>query len=241
MYAILRAVATATVLVLAACTSGASGAPVPVPSDPVTALSEAAGRLGTQPARFTFVYGTQQPLDAANHTGLIDPATGHWEITGNGWTVRRIGDDVYIRLTKEPPMPLSPGSYAAVYGTWIHQRVPVGGELSYIFGADFPWSLARGAAHGTDITRIGERSFRGSVAVAPGEEEPRNRGFLADLDEQGRFTSVAFLSDTQPAASGMSIAFSGFGTPADIQAPSAGETVDGEAYLTVLIEIGLSF
>ncbi|GAA2485674.1 hypothetical protein [Winogradskya humida] len=75
----------------------------------------------------------------------------------------------------------------------------------------------------------------------PGEEQPRNRGFLADLDEQGRFTSVVFFSDTQPAGSGMSIAFSGFGTPAGIRAPSADETVDGEAYLMVLIEIGLSF
>ncbi|GAA2912457.1 hypothetical protein Acy02nite_90310 [Actinoplanes cyaneus] len=136
---VIGGVLLAGVLTSAGCSPGSGTAATPAVSASTRGdLVAALARLGSESARFTIVFGGGQRA-----TGVIDPATGHWEMTGNGYVVRRIGADVYVRLTAEPVDSRYPGQYAADLGKWVHVPAPAGGAA---FAADFPWTTARGAA-----------------------------------------------------------------------------------------------
>lgn len=137
---VLTGAVLAGVLTSAGCSTAgdtASATPSASASSSSTDLAGALARLGSESARFTMVFGEDQRAG-----GVIDPVTGHWEMTGNGYVVRRIGADVYVKLTAEPTGSMYPGQYAADLGKWVHVTAPAGGAA---FARDFPWTAARTA------------------------------------------------------------------------------------------------
>jgi hypothetical protein len=224
-----------------------TGAPRParsVAADPVTALTAAAGRLGTQSAHFTIAMGQTWDLPLVE-TGTVDAASGNFEIVADGYVWRRIGDDLYIKLTRPP----GPGVSTADVGKWIREPLPPGSRYSFTLGGDFPWAPARRAAHGTGISRTGEHSFQGTLPTDPDAEDRGTdlgdmsrfvgslRGtppptqapgsasaddFLAELDAEGRFVRVRLgLGPDDPV-----LTYADFGTPAHITAPPPGELIE---------------
>jgi hypothetical protein len=132
----------AGVLTTAGCSpaSPTAAAQSPVTASPPADLAAARARLGTESARFAVVFGAGEKA-----AGVIDPATGSWEMTGHGYVVRRIGADVYVKLTAEPAHSKYPGQYASDLGRWVRFAAPAGGVA---FGRDFPWAPARTAPGG---------------------------------------------------------------------------------------------
>jgi hypothetical protein len=130
----------AGVLTSAGCSPGngtAAAQPQVTASSPAD-LAGALARLGSESARFTLVSGAGEKI-----SGVVDPKTGFWEMTGDGYVVRRIGADVYVKLSAEPVHSMFPGQYADDLGKWVHTAVPAGATA---FGADFPWAPARTAS-----------------------------------------------------------------------------------------------
>ncbi len=138
---VIGGVLLAGVLTSAGCSPGdetAAAQPSASASSASTDLAGALARLGSETARFTLVFG-----EGEKATGVVDPATGNWEMTGNGYVVRRIGSDVYVKLSAEPAHSTYPGQYAADLGRWVHVTAPADGAA---FAGDFPWTAARTAA-----------------------------------------------------------------------------------------------
>jgi hypothetical protein len=217
----------AATVVLAGCSSAAGGgtpagaglsAPVTasIPADPAVALAAAGKRLGTQSARFTVAYADQK------QSGVIDPATRSWEIVGDGYTIRRIGDDCYVKVTKDI------GMSADRVGKWIHHVIQPAEEETLTMNEDFPWVMARSAARGKQITRTGERAFRGKPSAKGTATSPY---FVTELDSEGRFASVSVHDAANPPDPKYGFAdpaftFSDYGTPVTIAAPPPAEVVD---------------
>ncbi|BCY10144.1 hypothetical protein [Actinoplanes sp. L3-i22] len=139
----------AGVLTAAGCSPGSSPAAAQPAATASPALSPspspdvagALARLGTESARFTLVFDAKDAKERA--AGIIDSASGSWEMTGNGYVVRRIGADVYVKLTAEPVHSVYPGQYASDLGKWVHVAAPADGVA---FDRDFPWAPARTAS-----------------------------------------------------------------------------------------------
>ncbi|WP_089296649.1 hypothetical protein [Actinoplanes regularis] len=110
----------------------------PATTSPTPDPAQAVARLGQESARFTVVFG-----EAEKVSGVIDQATGNWEMTGDGYVVRRVGADVYVKLTGEPPHSVFPGQYGDDLGKWVHLAAPSDAPA---FDRDFPWAPARKAA-----------------------------------------------------------------------------------------------
>ncbi|WP_436531352.1 hypothetical protein [Actinoplanes sp. HUAS TT8] len=136
---VIGAALLAGVLATAGCSTGTgtAAAQAPVTVAPSADLAGALARLGRETARFTVA-----PAKGERVSGVIDPATGDWEMAGNDYAVRRIGPDLYVRLSAEPANSVYPGQYAADLGKWVHLKVPSAGLA---FDRDFPWTPARGA------------------------------------------------------------------------------------------------
>lgn len=139
---VLGSLLLAGVLTSAGCStqSQTASAQPAATASPAPDLAGAAARLGSESARFTLLFG-----DREKASGIVDPATGTWEIAGDGYVVRRIGADVYVRLTTEPVHSKYPGQYADDLGKWVHLTAPGDGLA---FARDFPWAPARTA---TDV------------------------------------------------------------------------------------------
>lgn len=225
--------------VATSCSAGDEGtavsqtprSPAPIPSDPVAALAAAQALLGTESARFTQDTGS----DVLDFTGLVDAKTHNWEITGKEYTVRRVGTELYIRAsgrTLELMMATPETTDRLAAGGWAHTRLPNGSGLSVVFSDTFPWNLAGPAARATAVTRTGVRSFSGTVSVPEAKygTQSRNRKDAdvdADLDEQGRFTSISLENSKVPGNRTL-FTFSDYGTRATITAPPPGDVVEEE-------------
>ncbi|MEU4426807.1 hypothetical protein AB0F81_39815 [Actinoplanes sp. NPDC024001] len=209
----------------------------PIPSDPVQALTAAKGRLGTESARFA----REQNDEPSDFTGVVNAQTKNWEISGEGYVVRRIGSALYIRVTgdKLHTITMSPAAadrFAA--GGWIRTRLPNFRETSVIFNDEFPWNLANPAARATAVTATGDRSFAGTVTIDNPDSGAANTTEVpvsVDLDERGRFSKIT-AGAAQPDAD-MVITFSDYGAPADITAPP-GAVLEQED-LSILVFLGL--
>jgi hypothetical protein len=179
----------AGVLTLAGCTSDPdapdpagqpAAAAASLPADAGAALTQAVSRLGTESARFTIALGEDETV-----SGVIDPATGAWEMTGRAFVARRLGADLYLKLTAEPRRSVFPGQYADDLGKWVHQPVPAGPGSAHAFTKDFPWEPARTAAAMTGPARIADHIFQGRL--------PDSTPCVAELDQAGRFSRVSAM------------------------------------------------
>ncbi|GGN83829.1 hypothetical protein GCM10010112_62530 [Actinoplanes lobatus] len=226
----------AAVLVLGGCSSApgavATTGPSPVvtiPADPAAALAAASSRLGTQSARFTISYGEGEPF-GSKQSGVVDPATGRWELTSDSYVIRRIDGDVYVKLTKVPAT-LPEKVYTKAIGKWIHQRVPHGAEYSRTFNKDFPWYTGRSVASGTDIVKAGDRSYRGRISfdesIRPSADTPQAADFVVELDGEGRITRMSLVApDAKVSPTDLTYTYTDFGLPVDVSAPPPGEVIE---------------
>ncbi|MEV0899880.1 hypothetical protein [Actinoplanes sp. NPDC049802] len=222
--------------------SQASSPAATIPSYPAQAIAAAKARLGTESARFSRDMN-YEPLD---FTGVVNAQTKNWEIRGEDYTVRRIGSELYIRVTGETlrTMSMSPATsvmssatadrFAA--GGWIRTRLPNFRETSVVFNDEFPWNLAGPATRATAVTATGDRSFAGTVTVADHDSlstRAKEVPVSVELDETGRFSKITVTTKPDLA---MVVTFSDFGGPSDIMAPPGSEEndLDGQLLLPLL-------
>jgi hypothetical protein len=225
--------------------SQASQPSAPIPSDPVEAFAAAKARLGTESARFA----RDTSSDALDFTGVVDADTKNWEISGKEYVLRRVGSDLYARVSGNTLKSLRDNLLARpatidrlAAGGWLRSRLPQFRETSPILSDEFPWNMAGPAARATAITPTGDRSFSGTLPLGESANGSRpNIGELrvnVDLDDRGRFTRIAIKANKKPDASVL-FTFSDFGVHADITVPPT-EGVAVEENTMYLLGIGIS-
>ncbi|WP_189330505.1 hypothetical protein [Actinoplanes ianthinogenes] len=234
----------AGVLTLAGCTSdaatpGGTGQPAPMassalPADPAAALAQAASRLGTESARFTVIFGKGERSEE-KASGTVDPATGDWELIGDAYVVRRIGNDLYVKLTAEPRFSVYAGQYADDLGKWVHQVAPEPSGTVLAFGTDFPWTPARAASGMSGPARTADRMFQGTVKA--GARAATDPVCTAELDVAGRFSRISTDADAVEPATVLT--YSDYGLPVTITAPPAEQTI--EDHLFTFAQLGTIF
>ncbi|MEU4562732.1 hypothetical protein AB0F72_30510 [Actinoplanes sp. NPDC023936] len=198
---------------------------VSLPADPKAALAVGAGKLGTQSARIVFTLG-DQPSET-RLTGVVDAATGNYEVTAEGFVVRRVGDDVWVKVLR---MPTREDLFFRQedLNKWIKQTA-FNIETTTTFQAGFPWKLPRGTVtQGTKVTRAGEHSFRGTTI----RQESPDGHFAAEMDAAGRLTRVS-SGFGQSVDNLFVIEFSDYGLPVNIEAPPASEVIESPTFSTV--------
>ena len=208
-----------------------SGEPaVPVPSDPAKALAAAADDLGKQPFRVKFSSLGQEA------TGSVDLSTKVSEIDTllqNGATIsaRQFGTDQYVQVAGDGAAALH-----AVPGKWMHvdtTGLPAGNPLSP--ERNQAASAANLLRKATGVSRAGAGSYRGRVDLSKSgatqlpsslSSKLRTVPFTAQLDAQGRFTSLVFdMNSVLNGAGELHTAYFDHGVPVNVTRPSAGETV----------------
>lgn len=228
-----RLLATGVVVLLAGCagTTAQPTAPVVIPSDPVAAFAAAKARLGTESARFS---ETTPGSDRTAYTGVVDARTRNWEVTGKEYVVRRVGTDLFVKMSGRTladslVTPATHDQFAA--GRWVRTHLPVGREMSVVFNDAFPWNLANPAINAHDLKRTGDRTFSGTLTIKDSIPHATPRPAVAapvtvDLDDQGRFARISLVLDPakKPAPPAV-ITFSGFGRTAGITAPPAADVL----------------
>jgi hypothetical protein len=216
-----RHLTIAGVLLVAACSAPAA----PAPGAELRAeLSAAADRTTARPAAFAIT------ANSARVTGTADPATGRWEIVGDGYTVRRIGSDLYVRVSGKALERVPAGT-----NRWIKTPVPYGGENALAYQPDFPWTPLLRLFAATDLTRTGDRSYRGVLPWNPTGAAARCL-FTAGLDGDGRLTDLAVtVGPGSPDGFPITFAWSGFGRPAPIAVPPPAGVVEEPAFTTALL------
>lgn len=218
-------------LTLTGCTSdsdaGGQPAPMvssPLPADPVAALAQAASRLGTETARFSVIFGRGEKSEQ-RASGTVDPVTGDWELVGDAYVVRRIGNDLYAKVTGEPQLSHYAGQYLDDLGKWVHQPAPTATGSSLAFGKDFPWAQARDVSGMAAPTRTADRIFRGTLKD---EHVPVDPVCTAELDLAGRFSRVSTAADADEPS--IMLTFSGYGQPVQITAPPADQMIEDHLF-----------
>ncbi|MFF5077265.1 hypothetical protein ACFY36_09445 [Actinoplanes sp. NPDC000266] len=194
---------------------------VSLPADAKAALDVGVGKLGTQSARVAFTLGPGGPRGA----GVVDAAGTTYEITGESYVVRRIGDDVWLKVLKRPEsVPADQWFFHEKdLNKWIRRSV-FNIETTQTFREGFPWRLPRRAVkNGSEIVRAGERSFRGATPT----DSLKASHFSADLDEAGRITRLGVGTGGSP-NDVYEYRFSDFGLSVELQAPPAAEVIELE-------------
>ncbi|MGK5682695.1 hypothetical protein [Actinoplanes sp. URMC 104] len=204
---------------------------VSLPADPEAALAVGAGKLGAQSARIVISLPGVAPL-ATRLTGMINAATGDYEVASDAYVVRRVGDDVWVKVLR---MPIGKAVLfdAADLNKWIRQTA-FNIETTTLFRTGFPWKLPRTTVtQGTKVTRVGERSFRGTLLRKPKSEDGH---FAAELDAAGRLTRVS--SGFGKSADNLFVLeFSDYGVPVAIEPPPASEVIERQTFNTVVAGI----
>ncbi|MEU8820773.1 hypothetical protein [Actinoplanes sp. NPDC048796] len=207
------AVGLAVVLGLSACAAPKDEVPRPevapsvsLPADPKAALAVGSGKAGTQSVRVGYRF-TGSPTYEVKYTAVVDAAGTTWEATGDSWVLRRVRDDVWVKVTKPDELGAVPESQI---NTWV--KAPLNYLDQTSFKGGFPWNAPRTAAEtGTGITAAGDRTYTGRL---------RDESFTLSLDEAGRFTRAT-------AGDFLEMTFSDFGTPVAVEPPPAGEVSPG--------------
>jgi hypothetical protein len=227
------------VLALAACKD--SPAPVPssapsatatvaVPSDPAKALAAAATRLGREPFKVKFSSLGQEA------TGSVDPANKTSEIdtlvqNGAAINTRQFGTDQYVQVSGD-----AAGALHAVPGKWMHldiRGLPAGNPLSP--ERNQAASAANQLKTATGLSRTGAGTIKGKVDLSKGGATQLPAGlsgklkavpFTAELDPQGRLTSLVFdMNSVLDGAGELNTAYYDYGVPFTVARPAAGEIV----------------
>jgi hypothetical protein len=224
--------AVGAVVVVAGCSSAAatSKKPVAIPSDPVAAIAQAKARLGQESARFSERVPGVAPL---TYAGVVNAKTRNWEITGNGYVTRRVGADVYVKLSgalldQAMLQPATHDQLAA--GKWVRTNLPAGRELAVVFNDEFPWNLANPALKSKDLRLSGDRTFAGTFSfgsnIPSATPRPKiNAPVTVGLDDQGRFATISVTYDPDKSGPPVVFGFSDFGVQADIKAPPASDVL----------------
>ncbi|GAA0486168.1 hypothetical protein Ade02nite_09880 [Paractinoplanes deccanensis] len=215
------------VLGLAGCADPRDGGEQPqvavsvsLPADPKAALAFAAEKLGEQSARITFTIAGGRP-PGTRLAGVVDAATGNYDVTADSYAVRRIGDDVWMKATRMPKMELTLLQEQDL-NKWI-KLTAFNIETTNTFQPGFPWQLPRGTVEqGSKITRIGDRSFRGVAVRAP---RGKDGHFAAEVDQAGRLTRVS-SGFGESSDDLYVIEFSDFGLPVTVEPPPADEVIE---------------
>ncbi|SNY54750.1 hypothetical protein [Paractinoplanes atraurantiacus] len=174
---------------------------VSLPADPKAALAVGLGKLGTQSARVGYRFNSEGY--EVRYTAVVDAAGTTWEATGDRWVLRRIGNDVWVKVTKADDLGLVP---ADQLDKWL--KMPLNYLDTTSFKTGFPWSGLRNAAEvATGITRTGDRTYEGKL---PDDD------LTVSLDAAGRFTRVMY-------GDFMEMTYSDFGTPVAVEPPAATE------------------
>ncbi|SNY54708.1 hypothetical protein SAMN05421748_115138 [Paractinoplanes atraurantiacus] len=198
---------------------------VSLPADPKAALEFGAGKLGTQSARVSFTLGSGGWPRETFGSGVVDATGTNYEITGESFVVRRIGDEVWLKLLKRPE-----GTPADQWffhekdlNKWMRRSV-FNMDTSTTFSEGFPWKLPRRAVkNGSDFVRTGERAFKGATAT----DSEKITHFSAELDQAGRITRLG-VGTAEPFDNLYEYTFSDFGTSVELQPPPAAEVIDVE-------------
>jgi hypothetical protein len=207
-----------------------------IPADPAAALAAAQSKLGSENVRFTLDAGS-----GIDFSGQVNAKTKNWQITGTGFVVRRIAGDLYAQASGSTlemlPLPADAVTKVAA-GSWIHSRLPVEHELTVVFNDAFPWNLAKPASQLTEITRTGSRELAGTTVINPLPRgsvsgQTTKMRVTVDLDEQGRFAKITTGPTKNEVASATVFTFTGYGAPADITAPAAGDIVDVDTPIAI--------
>lgn len=233
----------AAALTITGCGSTASpGSAAPAPAaaapaaaateDPAVALGKAAAKLGEESFAMAMTMG-----EAGGMNGSMDPVkkvsqfTMNVEEAGSAITMemRTIGDDLYMKTTAEG-LDLPGGN------SWTHmEQGDAAGPMS--LGTFDPAEVAATLERTSDVKRVGDKDFTGTVDLAASAEALGMTAadveavgatplpFEASVDDEGRLVRYAF---TSPAVSGqppveMVTTYSDFGLPVDVQAPPAAE------------------
>lgn len=200
--------------------------PASIPADPALALAAAKAALGRESAHFSLTTGAE----LSTYAGTVNAETKNWEITGKAFVVRRVGTDLYVKMSgKALDLMLVPPDTTAhlAAGGWVHTRLPNGRELTTTFNDEFPWNLASSAFRATGMTKTGDRAYSGKLTVKDNRPRAtpspdRNAKVTAGLDPQGRIAEIGFGAGAEKSI----IRFFDYGTTADVIAPPASEVVE---------------
>jgi hypothetical protein len=249
-----RLLAIGAVVLLAGCSPAAGGGakpsaapktPVVIPSDPVAAFAAAKAQLGRESARFATQDGTNR---VASYTGVVNAQTKNWEVTGEEYDVRRVGTDIYLKMSGSVldnalVQPATHDQLAA--GRWVRTRMPGGREVGgVVFNDAFPWNLANPAVNAKSLKRTGPRTFAGVLTIKDSRPVPTRPDIAApvtvDLDDQGRFARISLNVEPEKKSSPPAVfTFTDLGLPADITAPPAADVLADDDP-TILISTGLN-
>jgi hypothetical protein len=203
----------------------------PVPSDPAAAIAAAKAQLGKESVHFS----ATTSVGIYKYTGVFDVRSGSWDVTGTDAEVRRIGDDVYAKVSdakRLQVLPLDPPVAARLTaGGWAHSRLPDRPDATVVFNDAFPWDLAAPVLLATKWTRTGDRSFAGTWV-----SKKITSRVGVDLDEQNHFAKITLTEAGSAAEPYQTCTFSEYGVPADISAPPRADVIEesDSLFLTML-------
>ncbi|XVV09780.1 hypothetical protein ACQP2X_33690 [Actinoplanes sp. CA-131856] len=229
-------VGLAVVLGLSACAAPENDVKQPevavsvsLPADPKAALALGAEKLGTQSARIEYSYAGGK-FPGTKFAGVVDAAGTTFEVAGDFYVVRRIGDDVWLKVTKMPPVETELPFLASELNKWA-KKTPNHLNAMTAFGEGFPWALPEQTLRQAEgASAVGDRSYRGKVSAG----QKTGAGHLAAaLDQAGRPTSVA-VGSAESAGDVFTAKLSDFGVPVTVEPPPAAEVVEDSVIIDFL-------
>lgn len=156
--------------------------------------------------------------------------------------IRRVGSDMFMKFT---------GAMADTFesgGKWVHvdaRKMPA--DSAFSLEKNDPRNQAKLLATSTDVTKTGDRSFRGTIDLSKSPSitpqmakilgtKAQKVPFEAQTDEQGRLTRMSIDMESLAKGAGESEAtYYDFGVPVPVEAPAAGEVIEVPAKMLKLM------
>ncbi|XVU22657.1 hypothetical protein ACQPZJ_36090 [Actinoplanes sp. CA-054009] len=203
---------------------------VSLPADPGEALALGAEKLGEQSARIEYSYAGGK-FPGTKFTGVVDASGTTYEVAGDFYIVRRIGDDIWLKVTKMPPVNTALPFLASELNKWAKKN-PNHVDSTTSFGEGFPWVLpAQMLRKAEGVSAVGDRSYRGKVSAGP---KAKGADLTAALDQAGRPTSVAVGVEESP-GDVFTAKLWDYGVPVTVEPPPAAEVVEDSAVIDFVI------
>ena len=177
-------------------------------------------------------------LGGIEMTGAADAKARKSEINSDlgpagSMNVRQVGDDLYVQGKGQ----LSSATGVAS-GKWMHLDIGDVPANSPLKTAGDPKQTAQMLAASSDVTKTGEHAFAGkldltkspsfnsSAGTAPLADKLKAVPFTAETDDQDRITNLTIdIESVAPGAGKMTVEYSDFGAPVDVQAPPSSQVV----------------